>query len=135
MKGTDSFKKVISNHLASVADADPKFAEKMTNPKKSIDDCINYILNTVQKSGCNGFADAEIFGMALHYYDEEDIKPVAKISCNVVVNHKPELTSEEIEKAKQEAREKIVAEEIERLRTKPTRKKEETKQVEQTTLF
>jgi hypothetical protein len=135
MKGTDSFKKVISNHLASVADADPKFAEKMANPKKNIDECINYILNTVQKSGCNGFADAEIFGMALHYYDEEDIKPGAKVNCDVVINHKPELSQEDIEQAKKEAREKIVAEEIERLRTKPVRKKEETKQVEQTTLF
>jgi hypothetical protein len=135
MKGTDSFKKVISDHLASVAVADPKLAEKMANPKKNIDECINYILNTVQKSGCNGFADAEIFGMALHYYDEEDIKPGAKVNCDVVINHKPELSQEDIEQAKKEAREKIVAEEIERLRTKPVRKKEETKQVEQTTLF
>jgi hypothetical protein len=135
MKSTESFKKVISDHLASVAAADPVFTEKMANPKKSIDNCITYILNQVKESGCNGFADAEIFGMAIHYYDEENIQPGAKVSCNVVVNHKPELTPEEIENAKKEAREQIVAGEIERLRKKPAKKKEEPQRVEQTSLF
>ncbi len=27
----------------------------------------------VRQSGCNGFADEEIYSMALHYYDEEDM--------------------------------------------------------------
>lgn len=104
MKSTESFKKVISDHLASVAAADPVFAGKMANPKKSIDDCITYILNQVKASGCNGFADAEIFGMALHFYDEEDVKPGPKISCEVVVNHKSELTEEEKLEAKEKAK-------------------------------
>jgi len=103
MKSTESFKKVISDHLASVAAADPAFAEKMADPKKNMDDCTTYILNQVKASGCNGFADAEIFGMAVHYYDEAEIKPGAKVSCEVVVNHKPELTEAE----KLEAREKV----------------------------
>ena len=39
-----------------------------------MDDCITYILNTVKASGMQGFADADIFGMAVHYYDEDDVK-------------------------------------------------------------
>jgi Txe/YoeB family toxin of Txe-Axe toxin-antitoxin module len=107
MKGTESFKKVISDHLAGVAAADPMFAEKMASPKKNIDDCITYILNQVKASGCSGFADAEIFGMAMHYYDEENVRPGAKINCDVTVNHKIELTEEEKAEAREQARKQL----------------------------
>jgi len=135
MKGTESFKKVISDHLNKMTEDDAQFAEKLRNPQKNIDDCVTYILNTVQKSGCNGFSDDEIFGMAIHYYDEADLKPGAKVNCNVVVNHKVELTPEEIEEAKKKAREKVIADEAERLRKKPAVKKPEPEKVEQPSLF
>jgi len=135
MKGTESFKKVISDHLNKLAEEDTQFAEKLKNPKKNIDDCITYILNQVKASGCDGFTDAEIFGMATHYYDEDDIKPGEKIKCDVVVNHKVELTPEEIEEAKKKAREKVIADEAERLRKKPAVKKPEPEKVEQPSLF
>ena len=38
------------------------FAKNYRNPAKNIDDCVTYILNYVQKSGCNGFTDGEIYG-------------------------------------------------------------------------
>jgi hypothetical protein len=122
MKSTESFKKVISDHLASVADADPVFAEKMANPKKSIDDCVTYILNQVKASGCNGFTDAEIFGMALHFYDEEDVKPGPKISCEVVVNHKSELTEEEKLEAKEKAKKQFEETQLKELQQAQERK-------------
>lgn len=87
MKTTDHFKEVIKDHLTSKAQADEQFKAKFESPKKNIDDCIKYILNTVQKSGCNGFTDAEVFGMASHYYDEEKIDVGKDISASVVVNH------------------------------------------------
>lgn len=87
MKASDSFTKTITEHLESVAAADPLFAKTYAKENKSITECINYILNTVQKSGCNGFADEEIYAMAIHYYDEDDIKNVKSIQCKVVVNH------------------------------------------------
>lgn len=40
---------------------DELFAAKYGNPDKNIDDCVTYILNWVQKSGCNGFCDDEIY--------------------------------------------------------------------------
>ena len=73
MKSTENFKKVIESHLNELAAKDEVFAGKMKAEGKSINDCVTYILNTVKKSGCNGFTDAEIFGMAIHYYDEKDI--------------------------------------------------------------
>ena len=87
MKGTEQFKTVIQNHLNELAANDPLFAQTLNKENKNIDECINYILSEVMKSGCNGFADEEIFNMAIHYYDEDDIK-VGKVSVNkVVVNH------------------------------------------------
>ncbi|MFR8640807.1 MAG: PcfK-like family protein [Phocaeicola vulgatus] len=64
---------------------DELFAPRYANPKKNIDDCCTFIINQVRQSGCNGFADEEIYSMALHYYDEEDIdigKPVSCVDTN-----------------------------------------------------
>ena len=54
--------------LNEIASEDPFFEVRFQNEEKNIDDCITYILNQVQKSGCNGFEDSEIFNMAYHYY-------------------------------------------------------------------
>jgi hypothetical protein len=134
MKTTDNFKKVVEKHLETIAANDPLFAEAYKKETKNIDDCITYILNTVKKSGCNGFTDEEVFGMAIHYYDEDKIEVGKPVSSNVIINHKVELTPEEIEKAKQDALDKIVTEQKQKLLKKPTKKTEIPKQ-EQSSLF
>ncbi len=104
-KVTYYFKLTIHNYLERRAQTDELFAPRYANPKKNIDDCITFILNYVKQSCCHGFADDEIYSLALHYYDEDDIdigKPLA--NCKVVVNHTIELT--EAEKA--QAREKAI---------------------------
>ena len=68
MKGTDHFKRTIQMFLEQRAAEDELFAKSYRNPAKNIDDCVTYILNYVQKSGCNGFSDGEIYGQAIHYY-------------------------------------------------------------------
>lgn len=57
----------------------------------------------MKQSGCNGFADDEIYSMAVHYYDEDNIEIGKPIGCNVLVNHTVELTAEEKEQARQNA--------------------------------
>lgn len=47
--------------------------------------------------------DEEIYSMALHYYDEEDIDIGKPVSCKVVVNHTVELTEEEKAEARRNA--------------------------------
>ncbi|MFR5441906.1 PcfK-like family protein [Alistipes sp.] len=86
-QGTDYFKLTIQNYLDARAREDELFAPRYANPKKNIDDCCTFIINQVRQSGCNGFADEEIYSMALHYYDEEDIDIGKPVSCKVVVNH------------------------------------------------
>src|SRR3712207_8456712 len=73
-------------------------------PGKNIEDCIAYIVSEVQKSGCNGFNDDEIYSMAVHYYDEDDIKvDNTTITYQVAVNHVVELTEEEKAEARKQA--------------------------------
>ena len=62
MKGTDHFKRTIQMYLEQRAEEDTLFAKKYRNPAKNIDECVTHILNYVQKSGCSGFTDGEIFG-------------------------------------------------------------------------
>ena len=75
----DPFKDNISNYLQSVADKDNLFAVTLKKPNKSIDECINYIYAEVKKTGRCGFENDEIYQMAVHYYDEDDIKVTGSI--------------------------------------------------------
>ncbi|NDV46127.1 PcfK-like protein [Paludibacter sp. 221] len=95
MKASDGFKKTIKAYLDNRAKEDELFAETYAKPNKNIEDCITYILNSVQKSGCNGFDDDEIYSMAVHYYDEDNIDVGKPVNAKVVVNHKTENKRDE----------------------------------------
>lgn len=137
-KGTRAFNETIKAYLEEKAETDALFAVKFANPSKSVDECVTYILNSVQKSGCCGFTDDEVFGMAIHYYEESEIevgKPLT--NCQVVVNHSVELTEEEKAQARQDAINQLRNEEMAKMR-KPTQPKKATEnktQVEQPSLF
>ena len=118
MKATENFKKTIKHKLEEIAANDPLFAKSYAKEGKTLDECINYILNQVKKIGAMGYTDDEIYGMATHYYNEDDLESCAPIEMGVVVNHKPELTPEEIDKLKKVALDQVLAEEKDRLRNK-----------------
>ena len=103
MKATEIFKQTIKSYLDKRAKEDEMFSKKYSNPQKSIDECVNFIFQEVQKSGCCGFSDDEVFGMAVHYYDEAKIKVIEKSRCSVVVNHVVEISELDKAEAKQEA--------------------------------
>ena len=109
-------------YLEQRAAEDELFAKNYRNPAKNMDDCVTYILNYVQKSGCNGFSDGEIYGQAVHYYDENEIEVGNPLQCHVAVNHVVELTAEEKSEARQNALRQYQNEELRRLqsRNKPT---------------
>ena len=108
--------------LEQRAAEDALFAKNYCNPAKNMDDCVTYILNYVQKSGCNGFSDGEIYGQTVHYYDENEIEVGNPLQCHVAVNHVVELTAEEKAEARQNALRQYQNEELRRLqsRNKPT---------------
>lgn len=64
---------VIYRYLMTV----PGMDAKMRNPNKNITDMFKYIENQARKQAVNGCAmieDQEVFGWAVHYYDEESVK-------------------------------------------------------------
>ena len=132
MKGTEHFTRTIAEYLNQRAMADPLFAPNLMKPNKNIEECIIYILNEVQKSGCNGFDDDDellraqlekIFSMAVHYYDEDDIEVGKAVSCQVAVNHIVELTEEEKAEARQEAIKQYQREELAKIQSRNARVK------------
>ena len=132
MKGTEHFTRTIAEYLNQRAMTDPLFAPNLMKLNKNIEECITYILNEVQKSGCNGFDDDDellrawlekIFSMAVHYYDEDDIDVGKAISCQVAVNHIVELTEEERAEARQEAIKQYQREELAKLQSRNARVK------------
>lgn len=135
MKGTDNFKRTIQDYLDARAKNDELFAKSYAKQNKSIDGCITYILNEVQRSGCNGFEDDEIFGIAVHYYDEDNIKDIKPISCNVVVNHAVELTDEEKQELKNKARNDFYNEQLAKQRDSIKPKKKVEKKVSEPSFF
>ena len=132
MKGTEHFTRTIAEYLNQRVMTDPLFAPNLMKPNKNIEECITYILNEVQKSGCNGFDDDDellrallekIFSMAVHYYDEDDIEVGKAISCQVAVNHIVELTEQEKAEARQEAIKQYQREELAKLQSRNARVK------------
>ena len=93
MNTTEYFKRTIQAYLEERAMEDELFAAKYDNPDKNIDDCVTYILNGVQKSGCNGFCDDEIYGQAIHYYEEKDIEVLAAAEGKTVEQIKAIISS------------------------------------------
>lgn len=130
------FKDTIQKYLQERAVEDPLFAPKFTNPNKSIDECCRYIMGEARKRGTSVvMSDAEVFGMAVHYYDEENIK-IEKVSacCSVSSSRKVKLTEEEKKIAREVAIKRLAEEQYQLLKKKPAKKKADTN-VQQMSLF
>ena len=134
-KATDYFKQTIQSYLQRRVQEDELFAPRLANPKKNIDDCITFILNYVKESGCNGFADDEIYSLAMHYYDEDDIDIGKPLQCKVVVNHTIVLTELEKAEARRKAMQKATDEAYAKLTKRNSPKKAETQKSNTLTLF
>ena len=73
------FENAIKNYLDKRAESDRLFAESYKKENKSIQECCKYIYSQAKKllaKGGNavGVDDDTVYGWAVHYYDEDDIK-------------------------------------------------------------
>lgn len=91
MKTSETFKTVIENYLKKKATNDIAFALAFKKTSKSIDNCINYIISEVKKTGLCAFADNEIFDMAIQYYNDDSIGIPTEIKCKVTVNQSDKI--------------------------------------------
>ena len=133
-----SFEEAIKRYLDERAKNDEQFAVSYAKENKSIKECCEYIIGEVRKCGGNVVAksDEEVYGLAVHYYDEDDIK-VSKVATRDARVQAPkyEPTEEDLENAKKAALKRLEEEQLALLRT-PKKKKisQETTSV-QTSLF
>ena len=130
-KVSDAFTQTIKNYLDSFANENPLFAEKYKNEKKSINECCGFICDEVRKMGVKGLNDDEVFYLARHYYEEEDVKGSKYTPSQVVVNHQVVLTEEEKKAAHDKGLKDF--ENAERVKLEATARKkaiEETKKLE-----
>ncbi len=106
----NEFQKVIKLYLDEFAGKDAEFAkryaekiEKLNGIDNTITHCCNYICTEVEKSGRQGFADSEIYGMAVHFIDELELTAQIGAKGHVVVNHSIELTEADKDRLRKEA--------------------------------
>lgn len=142
MSKQNPLKEAIQSHLDERAKTDELFAVAYKKKNKSIDECCTYIMGEAKKRGnavC--MSDEEVFGLAVHYYDEDDIK-VNKLPSNVRASASTttpaksvKLTEEDEKKAREEAIKRLTEEQHALLRKKPTRAKKEVIEVQQMSLF
>lgn len=74
-KEQNHVKDAIKVYLDERAKNDEQFAHSYAKANKNIDECFDYVIGEVRKRGNAVYmTDAEVFGLAVHYYDEDDIK-------------------------------------------------------------
>ena len=130
-----SFENAIKAYLDERSKTDELFAKSYAKPNKNLKECCNFILGEAKKRGnAVAISDNEVFGMAVHYYDEDDIK-VNKLPVNVKSSVSKSLTKEDEEKARQAALKRLEEEQYALLRKKPAKAKREVTEVQQMSLF
>lgn len=110
MKTSNAFKETIKAYLDKRTSEDELFAVTYKKENKNLDECCNYVMKCAKDGGCAGYSDEEVFGWAVHYYDEDDIKNIKSISGKVVVNKSVELSEEDKAEAKAKAMKLLIEE-------------------------
>ena len=90
MEKTKAPKQIIQSYLEERAKNDPLFASVYAKPNKNINECLDYILSEAKKRGnavC--MSDDEVFGLAVHYYDEDDIKVSRQTNYKAATSQAP----------------------------------------------
>lgn len=129
-------KEAIKNYLDERARKDELFATAYAKEGKSIDECFSYILGEARKKGTQVcMSDEEVFGLAVHYYDEDDIK-VTQIRCaaQITAPTKVTLSAEDEKEAREAAIRRLTEEQYALLKKRPQRAKKEA-DVQQMSLF
>lgn len=109
MNSIEIFKKVLKQYLDGRAQSDALFAQAYAKEGKTLDECANFVIGEIKKRSSDGryvATDDEVYGLAVHYYDEDDAKADSIGGVQIVSNYqltdeeKAELDAEAADKAK-----------------------------------
>ena len=90
----NTFEKIIKDYVEKFAQGDAVFASKYEKSGKDIEGCCRYIKSEARKQAQNGCAvikDDEVFGWAVHYFDEEMTAPKGNVDCKVETTADPNV--------------------------------------------
>lgn len=93
----DTNLKLICDYLLGRED----MQEKLNNPNKSIDKMFSYVRSQAKKKAVNGCAvisDAEVFGWAVHYYDEEEVSGNIEQPERMTLQYAKDIVKKSVEK-------------------------------------
>ena len=110
----------IGNYLKKRAEADPSVKNNLQKENKSLKECWDYVLGEVAKTmfrsgnfGCAAGDDEDLYALAVHYYDEDDIK-IEPLPTNMKVEAKMDEDKKEEKTAEIEPKE-IQKEKVKRI--------------------
>ena len=86
---SNNFEETIKSYLDKRSEEDSLFARAYAKAGKTIKECCNYIVSQarkMQQNGCAVIADDIVFGWAVHYYDEDDVKIDENLTEHVEVH-------------------------------------------------
>lgn len=115
-KTSKGFKEAIKAYLDKRAAEDELFAVTYKKENKNLDECCNYVMKCAKDGGAGGYSDEEVFGWAVHYYDEDDLKNIKPVPGNVIINKSVELSEEDKAAAKDRAMQQLIDEEKKNLK-------------------
>lgn len=93
----DANLKLICDYLLGRQD----MQEKLNNPNKSIDKMFSYVRSQAKKKAVNGCAvikDTEVFGWAVHYYDEEEVCDNAEQPERMTLQYAKDIVKKNVKK-------------------------------------
>lgn len=143
MSQFQTIQEAIQAYLETYAAGDPVFAQKLANPDKSIDKCLEFIEGEifhkyVKEAGGKRVAVAmpsrqECFGLAVHYYDEEKIEIRKMDGVGSVATATPgvELSEEDKAKARERAIERLAEEEARKIKAEEEKRRQKSKEKRQ----
>lgn len=129
MDSFDTFKKALKQYLDDRAQNDALFAQAYAKEGKTIDECASFIIGEMNKKaqqGCYVASDEEVFGLAVHYFDEDNLKDIKPQSAQIVSNYK--LTDADKIELEQQAKENARAAYLKELEQKEKKAKKAREQ-------
>ena len=111
----------IGNYLKKRAETDSSVKNNLQKENKSLKECWDYVLGEVAKTmfrsgnfGCAAGDDEDLYALAVHYYDEDDIK-IAPLPTNMRVEAKLDEEKKEEKAAESEPKELPKKEKVKRI--------------------
>ena len=94
-----AFKEWLQGQLKEMAATDDNFKARFEDEKKSLEECMQYIFEKAKEEAknekCVGIEHTDVLNWAVHYYQEEDVKPKENVQAKVATIPAPPSGSKE----------------------------------------